>query len=407
MFQTIRRRSEMAAALIDTLCHFAQEQERDLYLVGGLIRDFHLGDSTYESTALDLDLAVDGDPAPFHAALSTAAHGQVAIHDRFGTASGSLADGTRVDLAQTRRELYPAPGALPVVAPAPIDVDLWRRDFTVNAAALTLSGDRAGQLIDPYGAALDLERRLIRTLHPDSFQDDPTRLIRAARYASRIGGTVERRTAADARRHRGHLGVLSAGRFGDAWRLLLREPDPVAALRVARRLKLPQSRDARWFVPKLAFRATDSTEQFWASMGLLSRQSDISDWLPRSTGMNRSERTALLAGAQLRAARRSIGRMRRPSSLARALSRYPLNALTAAERIWSGSSGASVSSYLERQTAIQSPISAPRLLELGVERGPRLGRWLEVIQAAIWDGELDPDDRASVARMEQQIRLSR
>ncbi len=416
---TLQHRSEAAASLLYTLCHSATAQGLNLFLVGGLVRDLLLAEPQQPSAALgdgldihldidlDIDLAVDGDPAALHTVLAEAAGVRPTIHDRFGTASVSLAEGVRVDLARTRSERYPAPAALPIVAPAPIEVDLRRRDFTINAAAVALTGERAGQLLDPHGAVGDLERRLIRTLHPDSFRDDPTRLVRAARYAARIGGTIERRTWSDARRDRGRLAALSPGRFGNAWRRLLLEPDPPAALRIARRLKLPQSRESDWVVPQATLAAAATPEHFWASIGLLDADLEAEERLPRAVGMNRREHGALAAGARLRLARRRLGGLRRRSARAALLQPFPVSVLEAAQCIWNGASGAAVSDYLEHRDSVRSPISAQRLLALGLPQGPELSRWLAEIEAAIWDGELAPSDPASVARMEQRIRLRR
>lgn len=407
MFLAVRERSPAADSLLHTLCHSAALHRLELYAVGGLVRGLLLREERLGESVLDIDLAVDGDPAVFHSALEEAGVERPTIHDRFGTASVQLRDGTRIDLVRTRSERYPSPGALPVVSPAPIEIDLQRRDFTVNAAAVALSGERVGELIHPTLAIRDLERRLIRTLHTHSFRDDPTRLIRAARYASRIGGTIERRTAADGRRDRGHLLSLSAGRFGDAWRLLLNEADSTTALELARGLKIPQSREPRWIVPSVASRTSDSPEMFWASIGLLERDPHVASWLPRSVGMNGRERRALEAGAKLRGCRRSLGSMRRPSAIAELLGGFPHDALLAAERVWSGASGAAIARYRRRRSMVRSPISAARLMEIGVEPGPAIGRWIAVIEGAVWDGELDPDDAASVARMEQRILYSR
>lgn len=407
LFQEVRERSRSAEPLLHTLCHSAALRDVQLYAVGGLVRDLLLQDERLTTSALDIDLAVDGDPAVFHSVLEDAAGIPPTIHGRFGTVSTQLPDGTRVDLARTRSERYAAPGALPLVSPAPIEIDLRRRDFTINASALTLAGDQVGELIDSPFAIRDLERRLIRTLHPSSFRDDPTRLIRAARYASRIGGRIERRTATDARRERRHLASLSAGRFGDAWRLLLSEPDSTTALQLARTLKIPESREPRWSVPKAAIRAPDSAKTFWAAVGLLEPDPTVVDWLPRSVGMNRRERTALEAGLRLQARRRSVGAMRRQSALAELLGSFSDDALLAAERLWTGTSGAAVARYRQLRSRVRSPITAGRLIEIGVEPGPTIGRWLAVIEAAIWDGDLDPQDAASVARMEQRIRWMR
>src|SRR5690606_25329122 len=119
------------------------------------------------------------------AALAARLGATTAEHERFGTAKVVL-EGHEVDLAGARRETYPEPGALPVVEPADsIEQDLARRDFTINAMALSL--DDPAEPIDPHGGAADLDAGLLRVLHPGSFADDPTRALRAARYAARFG----------------------------------------------------------------------------------------------------------------------------------------------------------------------------------------------------------------------------
>ena len=401
----VQARSEAASALLDMLCHLASESGTSLYVVGGVIRDTLLAEPPPDQ--LDLDLAVDGNPIPFYEAMAMAASGSLTTHERFGTANATLPDGTSIDLARTRAERYPASGALPIVTPAPIGVDLGRRDFTINAVALALAGPDTGKVLDPYRGIADLEHRRIRTLHADSFRDDPTRLIRAARYASRISGSLERKTLTTARRDRAHLAALTAHRFGDAWRLLLGERDAVTALRIARRLKLTQSRDHRWTTPLAVLPAVQSAEHFWAATGLLSAQDVIAVWLPKSVGLNRGERAALSGGAALGRDRRSVGNMRRPSRVAERLSGIPNAVVEAAADVWDGASGRAVGAYLERRGVVHSPISARRLIQLGIEPGPEFGQWLRRLEAEVWDGELDPQDKSSVTRAEQQIRLSR
>ncbi len=410
---TIRAHSAAADALLESLCSATLAQASELFLVGGLVRDSLFGaldeGCSAGGRALDIDLAFDGDLAALHAEMARATDrgGRFVIHDRFGTATATLADGISVDLARTRAERYQRPGALPSVAPASIETDLGRRDFTVNAAAVALSGSRAGQLIDPYGAAQDLQNQRLRTLHHQSFRDDPTRLIRAARYAARLGLTIESRTLRDARRDRTHLSGLSADRFGDAWRLLLEEANAGSALSVARRLRIPQSRERRWTMPFAITRASEQPERFWAATGLLSRDAEIQNWLPKTVGLHRGERQALVAGVGLRRMRRRVAQLRRASAVAAALTQVPDSALESAAALWSGASGNAIREHLQRRDSVRSPISAGRLLALGVPQGPDLGHWLREIEAAIWDGALDPEDAASVARLEQRIRLSR
>lgn len=407
VFLAIRRRSPAAESLLHTLCHLASERDESLFVVGGLIRDVLLGSDDLSAETLDIDLAIEGPAEPFIPALTDAAVDTPVVHQRFGTASATLADGARVDLARARTERYANPGALPSVKPASIDADLGRRDFSINSMALALTGPRAGVLLDPYEGLGDLKRRHITTLHSDSFRDDPTRLIRAARYAARTGARIERRTASDARRDRHHLQALTPERFGDSWRLLLQERDAASALGVARRLKIPQSREPRWTLKPAAIRACQPAETFWGGVGLLESDPAITDWLPRTVGLRRNERTALAGGVSLRRLRRSLGNTRRPSRIADQLSAIPDPALEAASRLWSGRSGTAVSAYLNCRSEVSSPVSPSDLIELGVPRGPELGETIREIEALIWDGELDPDDRSAVARLRERIRLSR
>src|ERR1700722_461760 len=185
-----------------------------VYLVGGAVRDLFLG-----APAPDLDLVVDGDPA----LVVERVGGELRAYDRFGTATVAL-DGHTYDFARSRRERYPAPGAL---------LEVERRAFTVNAIAIELGGPGAGHLRAAPAALADLEARRLRVLHERSFIDDPTRLLRLARYAARLTGfEIEPRTAgrAEAAIAGGALGTLTGPRLGSELRLLAREPDPVSAL---------------------------------------------------------------------------------------------------------------------------------------------------------------------------------
>jgi tRNA nucleotidyltransferase (CCA-adding enzyme) len=193
-----------------------------IQLVGGAVRDLMLGREPRE-----LDLCVQGDAAALAARLG----GSVRVHGRFGTATVEL-DGVRYDLAATRRESYSRPGALPDVAPGGLDEDLARRDFTVNAMALALSGPAPGRLHTAPCAVADLTAGILRVQHSRSFRDDPTRLLRLVRYRTRLGFAAETHTAALAREaaDAGALGTVSATRIGNELRLLAREDDPVRSL---------------------------------------------------------------------------------------------------------------------------------------------------------------------------------
>jgi tRNA nucleotidyltransferase (CCA-adding enzyme) len=157
-----------------------------VYLVGGSVRDILLG-----RRRSDVDIVVLGDAAELAERLGDAG---TIEHERFATAKVTL-DGHGIDIARARSESYPRPGALPEVRPAEsIEEDLRRRDFTINAMAVPLQGEVS--LIDPFGGSEDLAAGTLRVLHERSFLDDPTRALRAARYAARFGFRPEAETAA-------------------------------------------------------------------------------------------------------------------------------------------------------------------------------------------------------------------
>jgi tRNA nucleotidyltransferase (CCA-adding enzyme) len=196
------------------------------YLVGGAVRDLLRG-----ADHVDLDVAVEGDALSVARTVAERLGGVAVEHDRFGTATVTAPELT-FDVATTRRERYPAPGVLPEVEPAPLAEDLARRDFTVNAMALGLSGGDRGRLHDPHGGREDLERRLVRVLHDRSFIDDPTRLLRALRYEARLGGRLDPHTERLAREAiaTGAPATVSGARIRDELLELLREPAAVARL---------------------------------------------------------------------------------------------------------------------------------------------------------------------------------
>ncbi|QJA05377.1 CCA tRNA nucleotidyltransferase [Thermosulfurimonas marina] len=160
-----------------------------VYLVGGPVRDFFLG-----RPLKDLDLVVEGDPGPLARRLSRSLRGKLTGPTPFNTYKIRYAGG-EVDVALARREVYPAPAALPQVSPAGILEDLSRRDFTANALAVGLSGPWQGKLLDPFEGLADLRAGFLRVLHRNSFVDDPTRIFRGARYAVRFGWRFHRQTS--------------------------------------------------------------------------------------------------------------------------------------------------------------------------------------------------------------------
>jgi tRNA nucleotidyltransferase (CCA-adding enzyme) len=202
-----------------------------VYLVGGAVRDLIRGRGR-----ADIDLVVEGDPAALAAALGAE---PVAAHSRFGTMKVDW-NGEEIDLAAARRETYARPGALPTVElDAPIRTDLARRDFTVNAMAIPLADPE--DLLDPYDGRVDLRDGLLRVIHDRSFADDPTRAIRAARYAARFGFELEPRTADLLRA--ADLDSVTPERRAEELRRLAREATGVEGLELLARWRLIEPRE--------------------------------------------------------------------------------------------------------------------------------------------------------------------
>ncbi|MEJ2667865.1 MAG: CBS domain-containing protein, partial [Deinococcales bacterium] len=212
-----------------TALHEAGEVAGDaaLYLVGGTVRDALLG-----AGFKDLDLSIEGGTAEhLGTRLQARLGGTLSCYVPFGTCTLRLTDGLVIDLAAAREEVYEHPGALPSVTPSTVRKDLSRRDFTVNAIALRFHPGPP-ELIDPYAGVDDLRARQLRVLHPLSFVEDPTRVLRGARLAGRLGFRFEAATAERARDALDPAIVrnVSGGRLRGELELTLAEPRVAPAL---------------------------------------------------------------------------------------------------------------------------------------------------------------------------------
>ena len=189
----------------------------ELYLVGGTVRDL----LSLHSPA-DLDLVWVGDDQGFPEALAEDVGGQVVERSEFGTCKLN-AGGLVVDLVQARTESYANPGALPTVVPGTIEGDLARRDFSINAIAASLDEDGWGELLDPFEGERDLREGVVRVLHPKSFADDATRILRAVRYVVRMEYRLEEGTEQLLTRDLGQLEGISGDRVRHELQLFFRE----------------------------------------------------------------------------------------------------------------------------------------------------------------------------------------
>jgi len=228
-------RRRLPAAVCELLAEAGREGRAlgmGVFMVGGGVRDLLL-----ERDNLDIDLVVEGDATALAAAWSARTGDRVHTHDRFGTATVTvdregLPPRFRVDLATARTEFYEYPSALPTVEHSSLKKDLYRRDFTINALAVDLDPDHFGTLIDYFGGRRDIKDGQIRVLHTWSFVEDPTRALRAVRFATRYGFTIGAQTERliQGAGRLGLYGRLSGKRLFTELAHLLAEPDPVAGI---------------------------------------------------------------------------------------------------------------------------------------------------------------------------------
>ena len=203
------------------------------YLVGGIVRDLILGVRN-----LDLDIVIEGDGIAFAQKLAKKLDKKLISHRRFGTATIVIGAHLKIDIATARFESYPHPGSLPQVTPGFLKDDLFRRDFTINAIAINITGREFGEIIDLFGGRQDLRRKVIRILHDQSFIDDPTRILRAIRFQQRYSFRIEPHSLRllQAASKMKMLELVQPHRTRDELILLLKEDTPVGLIRCVNKL---------------------------------------------------------------------------------------------------------------------------------------------------------------------------
>jgi tRNA nucleotidyltransferase (CCA-adding enzyme) len=389
-------RLERLQRVFETVAAVSEPYE-GVYLVGGTVRDILLGERSF-----DVDIAVEGDAIALAQALADALGGRVRAHDKFGTAVVLFGDGERVDVVTARTEFYDAPAALPTVEHASIREDLFRRDFTINAMAVSLKGADLGRLVDPFGGRRDLAAKTIRVLHNLSFIDDPTRIFRAIRYENRYGFRMDDHTVRLARGtiEMGLVGDLSSARLRDELEALLSEGDVEHSI-----LRLADLGAAGAIHPHLA--ADDEavallrrlielrdrygleTPAWRLGLAALARKlppDEVYDWLRR---LNVRRRDAEQVAAAVTVGPKLVERLREgasPAEVVAAAEPYapdaPLFALALADL-------EPLHAYFDRLRDVRLEVSGADLAELGLGESPRVGEILTELRRRKLNGELD------------------
>jgi tRNA nucleotidyltransferase (CCA-adding enzyme) len=402
-------------ALLKQAAALAEGQGAGLYLVGGAVRDLLLNKAVAHSKPTDLDVVVEGDALALAGALRDALGGEVRHHAAFGTATLLLPDSS-LDFVGARSEAYPHPAALPVVTPARLRHDMHRRDFTVNTLVAALGPASYGALRDYYGARRDIERRLLRVLHRQSFVDDPTRLLRLVRLAARLDFAIEAGTRAlvGAAVAADLLARTSPARITNELGLLFNEPAPERCLALLDELGLLQALHPalRWDA-RLAERFVVARHHEWPAAVLApTHVGTVAHALPDDARKQIITRYQL-GPQQARVLRETAAIQKlRPllsdphipnSALDRLLQRFETTSLRIAYLMENAQVARAIQHYIAQLRPVAIALTGNDLIALGVKPGPRIGALLAQLRAARLDGNVATPDGERAWVMQQLV----
>jgi tRNA nucleotidyltransferase (CCA-adding enzyme) len=379
--------------LVKDISEQAAKLGQRVYLVGGVVRDLLLGYPNF-----DLDLVVEGDAVKLAQQMAETSQAKLLAHHRFGTAKLRYENFT-LDLATARKETYARPGALPAVTPGTLKDDLLRRDFSINAMAISLAANDYGELVDPHQGKNDLEHCLIRILHPESFSDDATRILRAVRYEQRLCFELEAQTAQLLKRDIPMLDTISGDRIRHELELIFKEKLPELVLQrlgelgvlpridpslkgdgwiaekfdKARRLKKPYQLPSLYFCLLIYSFSERGIEQLLARLNIPAKLSRaMRDTLRLKTRLPLLDKPAL-----------------KPSEIYYLLREYePVAIQTNAIASESTTAQHHLQLFLTKLRYVRTALDGEELKRLGISAGPEMGKVLQVLHKAKLDGEV-------------------
>ncbi len=367
--------------------------QKELFLVGGSVRDLFLN-----RVNLDLDLVVEGDAIELARELAKEYRTNIIIHRRFGTAKLNF-DNFSLDMATARSETYEKPGALPTVQSGTITEDLQRRDFSINAMAIYLTPHNFGKLIDPHNGIADISSRFIRILHPRSFADDATRILRAIRYEKRLLFTLEPETLKLLKNSTQMLNTISSTRLKHELDLILKEEYPEQILKRAEELGIinklhPSLRGNGWLSDKfdqarqLCIRSSPLHIYYCLLVYHLSEK-DCDQFISR---LNIPKKLAQMMTQTLILKSRvhKLERIKvKPSEIFDFLNGYTVPVIQA--NMLSAESviiRQYLQLYLSKLRNIKPQLTGDDLVNLGISSGPELGQILNEIRKQKLDGKI-------------------
>ncbi|MBN2186297.1 MAG: CCA tRNA nucleotidyltransferase [Dehalococcoidia bacterium] len=394
---------EQVLELVKTTSKQADKLGGKLYLVGGVVRDLLLGYPNF-----DLDLVVEGDAVKLAQQIAGIGQSKLVVHPRFGTAKLSYGNFI-LDMATARSESYAKSGALPTVAPGTLNNDLSRRDFSINAMAISLAPGNYGELIDPYQGRSDLEQRLIRILHPKSFSDDATRILRAIRYEQRLQFGLETQTARLLKQDIPRLDTISGDRIRHELELIFREKHPEHAikrlgeLRALQRLS-PSFKGNGWIAEKFdrarCLNKPNQLPPLYFCLLIYQLSERENEQFIRHLNVPKKLSQALHDTLHLKA---RLSLLDKPcikaSEIYYLLHEYdPLAIQANAIASESSTVQSHLQLFLTKLRYVKTLLNGEELKRLGISSGPEMGKTLQILHKAKLDGEIkDKGDEEKLA----------
>jgi len=380
----------------------ADRKGHQVYLVGGCVRDLLLGREN-----LDVDIVLEKDAPVLAKQLAKELKVKVTVYPRFGTATLFSPGGRQIDLATTRSEHYPRPGALPVVKAGDLKQDLFRRDFTINTLAMSLSSGNFGEIVDLFKGVEDLKAKRIRVLHDKSFIDDPTRILRAVRFEQRFGFVLERSTRrllAEALRKNTPT-TVHPGRLFDEFRKTLNEPLPGRTilrlnrlggirslfpdLSISSKVLSTLDRSLRKLTKHPSYRAEDKPLIYLAGVFWSSDKDQVLE-ASRHLRLTKKEKSVLLALVKLKGMRRPLAQKGLLASrVYEQVEGIPDCVLLFLKTVTNSSNvRKNLDRYFKKTRGVRLFICGEDVLRAGVSSGRKVGRILKTVLIEKIDGKI-------------------
>ncbi len=383
--------SARVRAAVPLLVEAAAPNQR-VALVGGVVRDLLRGEEPRE-----VDVVVEGDGVAFAKRLAALTSSEIVVYTAFGTAT--IVSRPPVDVATARSETYAQPGALPNVCAASLEEDLARRDLTINAIAAVVAGPDAGVLLDPFGGVADVVAGQLRLLRPNAFEEDATRIVRAARYAVRLDATpdVTLVAAAKAAADGGFVALTGAARMLDALRLVFEESNPTDVIALLADWDAltaiqpdlsadPVRMRAAWALLEVDARDADRVA---LGFGLLAGElADAKAWLSEG-GLDRASLRSALAAADAVALQSRLAGCS-AADVDAACARVPIEGVVAA-------GGTEAADYLARLRHMTLAVDGEDVRGVMGAEGPAIGRALIELRRARIEGSVGETRDAQLA----------